>query len=353
MSIICCTGWIAMDKRSHKLSQTQKTVIFALGGVVVFILVFCAALIVGRYGISFKDFFRMLANPDAYPMERSIVVNLRLPRTIIAALTGIALSLSGLLYQETFQNKLVSPDLLGVSSGSGVGAALAILLGLSSALISLFAFLFGIITVLLTMFISKVFRNRTSTILILAGIIVGGCMSAILSFIKYLADAETTLASITFWLMGSFENSQMSDVWFLLPIVGACTILTLIFSWRINIVALGREEAQTRGINYAVYRAAIIAVATLLTASSVAFAGTISWIGLVVPHIVRLLVGRNTRKTIPLCVIFGANFMVIADMLSRCFTAAEIPLSAVTGFFGTIIFVVILFVRRKTISERD
>lgn len=353
MSITCCMDWIEMDKRSHKLSQTQKAVILALGGTILFLLVFCVALMAGRYNITFSAFFRMIGDPESYPMERSIVLNLRLPRTIVAALTGIALSLSGLLYQETFQNKLVSPDLLGVSSGSGVGAALAILLGLSSAFTSLFAFLFGIATVLLTMFIAKIFRNRTSMILILAGIIVGGCMSAILSFIKYLADAETTLASITFWLMGSFENSQMSDVWFLLPIVGVCTVLTLIFSWRINIVALGREEAQTRGINYSVYRVAIIAVATLLTASSVAFAGTISWIGLVVPHIVRLLVGRNTRKTIPLCIIFGANFMVVADILSRCFTSAEIPLSAVTGFFGTIIFVAILFARRKSISERD
>ena len=119
MFIICCMGWIAMDKLSHKLSQTQKAVIFASSGIVVFLFVFCTALIVGRYSISFENFFRMIGDPASYPMERSIVVNLRLPRTIIAALTGIALSLSGLLYQETFQNKLVSPDLLGVSSGSG------------------------------------------------------------------------------------------------------------------------------------------------------------------------------------------------------------------------------------------
>ena len=295
----------------------------------------------------------MLFAFEGYDMERSIVLNLRLPRTIIAALTGIALSLSGLLYQETFQNKLVSPDLLGVSSGAGVGAALAIVLGLSSAFISLFAFVFGVATVLATLFVSRVFRSRPSMTLVLSGIIVGGCMSAILSFIKYLADAETTLAGITFWLMGSFENAVMKDVWFLLPTVGVCTVIVLLLSWRINVVALGLEEAQTRGINYKAYRILIIAIATLLTASSVAFAGTISWIGLVVPHIVRLLVGRNTRNSIPLCIVFGANFMVVTDVISRCFTASEIPLSAVTGFFGTIIFVVILFVRRNTISERD
>lgn len=337
----------------HKLSNRAKTAIYFSITLTIFTMVFVCALIVGKYSITVTDFFKMLFGGDGYEMERSIVVNLRLPRTIIAALTGIALSLSGLLYQETFQNKLVSPDLLGVSSGSGVGAALAILLGLSSVFVSIFAFGFGVITVVMTLFIAKVFRNKSSMILVLSGIIVGGLMSAILSFIKYLADAETTLSSITYWLMGSFENSVMADVWVLLPIVAICTIVILLMSWRINIVALGREEAQTRGINYGLYRILIIAIATFLTASSVAFAGTISWIGLVVPHIVRLMVGRNTKHTIPLCIVFGATFMVIADIFSRCFTAAEIPLSAVTGFFGTIIFVVILFIRRKTVSELD
>ena len=317
------------------------------------VVAFVVALIVGRYDISLGDFFKMAFSKGGYEIERSVVLNLRLPRTIIAALTGLALSVSGLLYQETFQNKLVSPDLLGVSSGAGVGAATAIVLGLSSVFVSLFAFLFGVLTVVMTLFVAKSFRNRSSMILTLSGIIVGGCMSAILSFVKYLADAETTLADIAFWLMGSFEQSIMSDVYVLLPIVVVCSIVVLVMSWRINIVALGREEAQTKGINYRAYRVVIIIVATLLTASSVAFAGTISWIGLVVPHIVRLMVGRDTSKTIPLSMLFGATFMIVADIISRVFTAAELPLSAVTGLFGTIIFVGILFARRNTINEND
>ena len=319
----------------------------------IFVVAFILALIVGRYDISIGNFFKMLFSQSGYEMERSIVVNLRLPRTIIAALTGLALSVSGLLYQETFQNKLVSPDLLGVSSGAGVGAALAIVLGLSSVLVSFFAFIFGVLTVFATMFVSKVFQNKSSIVLTLSGIIVGGCMGAMLSFIKYLADAETTLASITFWLMGSFEHSVMKDVYVLLPIVAICSTIIIAIRYRINIVALGREEAQSKGINYRAYRTLIIILATLLTASSVAFAGTISWIGLVVPHIVRLMVGRDTKKTIPMCMLFGATFMIITDILSRVFTTTEIPLSAITGFFGTIIFVVLLFVRRNTISEND
>lgn len=320
---------------------------------VVFVLSFIVALLVGRYRISVADFFRLLFSENGYEIERSIIFNLRLPRTIIAALTGTALSISGLLYQETFQNKLVSPDLLGVSSGAGVGASIAITLGLSSVYVSFFAFGFGILTVAATLFVATAFRNKSSTILTLSGIIVGGCMSSVLSFVKYFADVETTLASITFWLMGSFEQSTMTDVYLLFPIVAVCSVIILSIGWRINIVALGKEESLTKGINYRAYRALIIGIATLLTASSVAFSGTISWIGLVVPHIVRLAIGRNTKNTIPLCMIFGATFMIIADIFSRTFTAAEIPLSAITGLFGTIIFIVLLFIRRNTIHEND
>ena len=325
-----------------KLLKNKKTILYFIVSLIVLFMVFVIALMVGSYNISIKEFFGALSMSHEYVMERSIIINLRLPRTIIALLTGMALCLSGLLYQETFQNKLISPDLLGVSSGAGVGAALAIILGLSSAMISLVAFTFGIITVLLTLFVSKTFNNRSSMTLVLSGIIIGGLMGALLSFIKYLADVETTLASITFWLMGSFENSLIEDVCVLLPIVLACSIFMITISWRINIVALGKEEAQTKGINYKAYRLLIIAVATLLTGASVAFAGTISWIGLVVPHMVRLLVGRNTTRTIPLTLVFGGIFMIISDILSRTFTAAEIPISAIKVLFGTIIFILFL-----------
>ena len=320
---------------------------------VVFIVVFALALMVGKYKISFNCFFQAISGKPGFEIEKSIIVNLRLPRTIVAALTGIALSLSGLLYQETFQNKLVSPDLLGVSSGSGVGAAIAIVAGLPAFAVSALSFVFGIGTVLMTLTVSKLFRNNSSLMLVLSGIIVGGLAGAVLSFIKYLADAETTLASITFWLMGSFEHCKISDVFILAPIVGVCVFIIVSISWRINVVALGREEAQTKGINYRAYRFLIIAVATLLTASSVSFAGTIGWIGLVVPHIARICVGRNTVRTIPLCIAFGSTFIILTDVISRTFTAAEIPISAITGLFGTIVFIIILFVRRKTINEND
>lgn len=337
----------------NKSFKKFPTYIFSIIAIISFLLIFILALILGRYNIPLFTFFKVIFTSENYAIEKSIILNLRLPRTIIAALTGVALSVSGLLYQEIFQNKLVSPDLLGVSSGAGVGAAFAILIGLSTFLVSIFAFVVGILTVFLTLFVAKIMKNKSSTILTLSGIIVGGCMSSILSFIKYLADAETTLSTITFWLMGSFENTTMNDVYALLPIVLVCSVVIILISYRINVVALGQEEAQTKGVNYRFYRMLIIVLATLLTAGSVSICGTISWIGLVVPHIVRLIVGRNTKKTIPLSMLFGAIFMILADIMSRTFTAAEIPLSAVTGLFGTIIFIILLFVRRDTLHEND
>lgn len=337
----------------NKVDKKVPSYMFSIIGVVLFLFVFVLSLILGRYNITISTFFKILFTSEGYEIERSIILNLRLPRTIIAAFSGLALSVSGLLYQEVFQNKLVSPDLLGVSSGAGVGAAFAILIGLSTFLVSIFAFVVGILTVFLTLFVAKIMKNKSSTILTLSGIIVGGCMSSILSFIKYLADAETTLSTITFWLMGSFENTTMNDVYALLPIVLVCSVVIILISYRINVVALGQEEAQTKGVNYRFYRMLIIVLATLLTAGSVSICGTISWIGLVVPHIVRLIVGRNTKKTIPLSMLFGAIFMILADIMSRTFTAAEIPLSAVTGLFGTIIFIILLFVRRDTLHEND
>ena len=332
----------------------KRFYILLISTILFLIIIFAIALMVGRYPININDFFSAIFTSDkSLEMQRSIISKLRLPRTIVAMMVGIGLSLCGVLYQETFKNKLVSPDLLGVSTGASVGAALAIVLGLSSLFISVFAFVAGVITVLVTVIIAKLFKNGSSMTLLLSGIIVGGFMSAILSLIKYFADPQTTLASITYWLMGSFENATMNQAYILIGVVGICSIILIIISFRIYLVALGKTAAQTKGLPYNRYRYLIVGLATLLTAISVCFCGTISWIGLVIPHIVRLLVGHNTRRTIPLCITFGGSFMILTDILSRTFTDSEIPLSAVTGLFGTIVFVIILIIRRRNIYEHQ
>lgn len=336
---------------NEKVLKRRTWISFGIS-IAVFVVIFALALMLGRYKIAIDDFFKAVFTDDSVlDTQRSIIVNLRFPRTIMAAFVGIGLSLSGLLYQETFRNKLVSPDLFGVSTGASVGAALAIVLGLSSALISVFAFLMGLLTVFVTVMVSKLFRNGSSTILLLSGIIVGGFMSAILSVIKYFSNDITTLASITYWLMGSFESADMKRDYILMGVVIVCVVVLLLISHPINLVNQGKAEAQTKGINYNFYRGLIIVLATVLTAISVCFCGTISWIGLVIPHIVRLLAGRDAKRTIPLCITFGGTFMILVDVLSRTFTDSEIPLSAVTGLLGTVIFVVILIIKRRKLNE--
>ena len=322
--------------------------------IALFIAVFVLALWIGRYPLDFGDVIDYLTgNLTHSSNEYKVISELRIPRTIVAASVGIGLGLSGLLYQETFQNKLVSPDFLGVTSGACVGAAAAILLGFSAVMISIMAFVVGVVTVSLTLSLSKAFQNRSPTILLLSGIIIGGLMSAILSVIKYYADPDSVLSSITFWLMGSCENCTMKDVAVLLPMMACCSAILLAIRWRVNLVALGREEAQSKGLNYVAYRRLIIVLATLMTASAVSIVGSVGWIGLVIPHMVRLIVGRNTANTIPLTIVFGGVFMIIVDIFSRSFTNSEVPLAAISGLFGTVIFIAIIYLRRRSIIESD
>ena len=326
----------------------KKTVQLCLVLLGILVGVFLLALIAGRYPISLQVLFEILkGNYSSYPVEVSIIKNLRLPRTIIALLVGVSLSISGLIYQEVFRNKLVSPDFLGVSSGASVGAALAIILGLSAWYISMFAFVLGISAMLLTIFFANIINKQSPTILVLSGIVVSSLMSALISIIKYLAPSEIILADITFWLMGSFSNAKYNAILMLLPIVLVGVTTLYLLRWKINIIGQGMFEAQSQGMNYKRYLILVIVIATFLTATAVSFAGVIGWVGLVVPHIIRFFVGKNTKHTIPLTILFGAIFTIIADILSRTFTGSEIPLSAITGLLGTLIFGVTLYVNRR------
>ena len=334
-------------------TEKRKALLISLLSLVILTIVFFLALLVGRYNVSFESFWGVITGNNAVDnIDKSVILSLSLPRTIVALLVGVALSLSGLVYQEIFQNKLVSPDFLGVSTGAGFGATIAIILGLTGIMISFTAFIFGIVTMLITVFVANIFKSQSQTTLLLSGIIVGGFMSAGISFVKFMADTDKQLGEIVYWLLGTFSKATMKDVWILLPIVAICAAILYLIRWRINIVALGRSEATTIGLNYSFYRGLIIVVSTLLTAAAVAYSGIVGWIGLIIPHLVRLLVGRDAKKTIPLTIIFGATFTIICDIISRSFTASEIPLSAVTGFLGTPIFVAILYARRKTIYDK-
>lgn len=336
------------------MSLKNKTQIYIIVSFFLLIILFLTAVMIGRYNVTVSTFIKIVSGNDNVPIiDKNIVLNLRIPRTIVALLTGVALSISGLVYQEIFNNKLVSPDLLGVSSGASVGAAFSIVLGYTGLVISLFSFTLGLITMFLTLIISRIFKSSSSVFLLLAGVIVGGFMSSATGLFKYLASSDRQLSEITFWLLGSFSSVTYNSVIILLPIVLFGVMTLFLLRWKINILALGPEEATSVGINYKTLRMVVIICATLLTAGTVAIAGVIGWIGLVIPHISRILVGRNTKRTIPLTMMIGACFMIIVDVISRSFTSTEIPLSVVTGFLGTPLFLIILYTKRGIVNERD
>lgn len=320
------------------------------------------ALCSGRYTVHLKDAVLVLysglrkllglpelpRNWDA--MAESVIYTLRLPRVVAAILVGGALSLSGVAYQGVFKNPLVSPDLLGVSTGACVGAAIAILLHLNATGIQLLAFAFGMLTVGLTVSIPRLMKNDSVTMLVLSGVIVGGIMSSIMGVIKYIADPETELADITYWQMGSLAKVTQSDVLaIILPIVAAAALLIAI-RWQINLLSLGDREAKTLGIRIGLTRNVIILCSTLLTACAVCLCGTIGWVGLVIPHLSRILVGPDNVKSIPVSCVLGSIFMLLIDTVARSATTLEIPLSILTGLIGAPFYLYILVKQRMKMT---
>ena len=333
-----------------KSKENRRFIITLIALCAILVLLFFGSMCLGRYKISIGDIFKFFTFQKIENISQRVIEYLRLPRTLIALLIGCSLAVSGAIYQSAFNNKLVSPDLLGVSSGASVGACFAILIGFSSALISVFAFIFGFIAVALTMLISKTFKNKSNIILILCGLAVGGLMSSLVGLMKYLADNEMKLAEMTFWLLGDLSNSTIKDFWIMLPITVIGCALALILSWRLNIISLGAKESKALGVNYKVTMSLLIIIATALTAVSVAIGGTIGWVGLVIPNIVRLSVGSNNKKVIPISILLGSIMMIVVDTIARSIAPNEIPLSIITGILGTPVFIFAIFKRRREIQ---
>lgn len=330
--------------------SSKRFVITLIALSAVLVVFFFVSMCLGRYQISIGDIFKFFTFQQIDDTSHRVIEYLRLPRTLIAVLIGCSLAVSGAIYQSTFNNKLVSPDLLGVSSGASVGACLAILLGMASAFVSVFAFVFGFAAVALTLLLSKAFKNKSNIILILCGLAVGGLMSSFVGLIKYLADNEMKLAEMTFWLLGDLSKTTINDFWVILPVAVIGCGAAILLSWRLNIISLGAKESKALGVNYKVTMALLILIATALTAVSVAIAGTIGWVGLVIPNIVRLFVGSNNKKVIPVSILLGSIMMIVVDTLARSIAPNEIPLSIITGILGTPIFIFAIFKRRREIQ---
>lgn len=323
------------------------------------VLLICMVVIavcVGKYSVTAGETVSILLR-RIFGMEMlsdemtvNVVLRLRIPRIIASVLVGAALSAAGSSYQGIFKNPLVSPDFLGVSSGACIGAAAAILLGLTSVYVSLLAFLGGLAAVALTVSIPAVLRNRANIMLVLSGIIVGSAMSSILGLLKYVADPDTQLAAITYWTMGSFSYVLPRDLLILAVLVIPPAVILLLMSWWIDVLSMGEAEARALGANVHLIRTVVILCSTLLTAGSVCVAGTISWVGLIVPHFGRMLAGPSSRRLLPVSLLLGGLFMLVVDTLTRVIGAAEMPVSVMTGIIGAPFFCWLLY-RQKGVSE--
>ena len=307
---------------------------------------------VGPYAISPPEVARALARRllggAGHGTVETVIFSIRLPRVIAAGIVGAALAAAGAAYQSLFRNPLVSPDILGVSTGAGLGAVTGILLGLPVTAIQLMGFTGGLITVLVVVAIARILRGGGDVlVLVLAGIVIGALAGAAISLVKVLADPYDQLPAITFWLLGSLAGVQVGDVAATVPIVALGLAPLALLRWRIGVLSLGDEEARALGVNVARLRAIVIVAATFATASVVAISGVIGWVGLMVPHMARLLVGPRFDRLLPASILLGATFLIVVDTLARSAARIEIPLGVLTAVIGGPIFVWLLALNRR------
>ena len=315
---------------------------------VIFLLVLLLSMQLGRYQISAWEQLRMLftrltgGEPFWEKSTGKVLFEIRLPRIGAAVLVGAALSVSGVSYQGMFRNPMVSPDILGASTGAGFGAAVAILLGAGYFGISAAAFCGGLLAVALAWIISRLSRTETTLALVLAGMMVSSLFSAGTSFIKLIADTQQQLPAITYWLMGNLSSIKREDLAFLAVPVLVGMVPLFLLRWRMNLLTVGEEEARSMGVDTRTLRLVVIICATLLTAASVSVSGMIGWVGLVIPHFCRMLFGYDYRRLIPAATLFGAAFLLAVDDIARLVTTAELPLGILTAFVGAPLFVYLI-----------
>lgn len=302
------------------------------------------AVFSGAYPLNLRQVIGLLFSPDSHlPQDQIVFWQIRLPRIAAALLIGAALAGAGTTYQGMFRNPLVSPDILGVAAGAGLGACVAIWLGLPLLLIQLLAFAGGLLVVAGVWLITRqVTRHDPVLTLVLVGIALGTVCGAGISLIKTLADPYTQLPSITFWLLGGLSTVTRADLDLCAPIILLGMLPLLLLRWRMNLLTLADDEARALGINVTRLRMGLIVCATLMTASAVAVAGVIGWVGLVVPHIGRLLTGNNHQRLLPVAMSIGAILLLLTDTLARALSATEIPLGILTAFIGAPFFLLLL-----------
>jgi len=339
-----------MERLTEKknLRRCRKKIITAVilaGAPVLFILL---SLFLGRYPITPSEIFSCLwqgitgPGPGQQSVEYNILWQIRLPRLVMGAMVGASLAVSGAALQGLFRNPLVSSGMLGVSAGAGFGAALGIVLFKGTFMIYVCSFSFGILAVFLSYLVGRIYNTTPTIMLVLGGVVISSIFGALLSLVKYIASPYEDLPSIVFWLMGSLASASYRDISISsIPILVGISGLA-IMRWRINVMSMGDREAGSLGINIMLDRAVLIVCTTLATAGAVSVSGIIGWVGLVIPHIGRLLVGNDNRILIPASISLGACFLIGIDNLGRLLTGGEIPLSVLTAIVGGPYFIYLL-----------
>ena len=314
------------------MSRIQRYVnknyaVLTAGLVVILIAVTIVSMVLGRYTVNLMDLF-----DGQETATETVIFNIRLPRVLLAVIIGAGLSLAGCTFQTVFTNPMASPDILGASSGACFGAALALLMGASRLGVQLMAFAFGLFTVGIVYFVGNMNQNRTAMYLILVGIIISSLFNAGTSFIKLVADPNDQLPKITYWTMGSLSNADLREVFITFIPTLIAGIILFLMRWKINLLTLSDDEAESMGVDVRRLRMFSVILASVLTAVSVSAAGMIGWIGLVIPNLVRMLTGNNTKQLMPMTAIIGGIYLLIVDDLARCMLATEIPIGILTAF---------------------
>lgn len=314
-------------------------------------LAFWAALLIGKYSIDWRtavdivlqtSFFTHENTAD-YQTTHNVIWQIRMPRVIGAIVIGAGLAVAGASYQSMFRNPLVSPDILGVSAGAGLGAVIGIVTKQSVLLTQLFAFIGGVGAVYLVYAVAKRIKYRDPLlVLVLAGVAISAFITAFISLISVLSDPYSELLSITFWLLGGLGGANIFEILKALPLILLALIPLFVYSWRINILSLPEDEAKSLGLDVKKLRITLIICATLITSSVVSFAGIVAWVGLLIPHAARLLIGSDFTRLLPASMLLGAIFMLFTDTLARSISFMELPLGVITSILGAPFFVMLL-----------
>jgi iron complex transport system permease protein len=307
------------------------------------------ALTLGFYQIGVLDVMRSLLSPlvpelasDVPEIARRLVLDVRLPRVLAALLIGAGLAVTGVVFQGIFTNPLVDSGLLGVTAGAGFGAALVMLIGGGSVMIQGAAFAFGLLAVTLAFLGSRLYRTAPTIVLTLMGILIGSFFASLTSLLKYLADPLDTLPAITFWLLGGLTGVSWRSVPLLLVLTVVGAVFFLLVRWRLNVLSMGDAEATALGMNPQRMKVMLIVAATLVTAVAVSVGGVIGWVGLVIPHAARMLVGPDHLRLVPMSLALGASFLLSIDTVSRSMLPSEVPLGVLTGLIGVPLLVALL-----------